>query len=78
MLDVSVNVRLQLADFVYRPFSHDGEVFRILRQDIRPQAIDGSTQLLNLFDGLPQLCFISYRSHILSIPFSRPGSKRTC
>ena len=78
VLDVGVNVRLQLADFVYRSLGHDGEVPRILWKDLRPQAIDCTTERLNLFDGLSQLRFIGYRSHIFSIPFLRSGSKRTC
>ena len=54
-VDVSVNVCLEFADFVYWPLRHNREVPRILWQYVYPQAIERATQPLNLFDGLVQL-----------------------
>jgi len=36
VLDVGININLELADFVYRPLRHDGEVFGVLWKDVRP------------------------------------------
>ena len=53
--NVSVNVRLELADFVERAFGQDGEVARVLRQDISAQRIKALIKPLDLFDRLLQL-----------------------
>jgi len=48
--DVTVNVCLKLADFVERAFSQDGEVARVLWQDVSAQRIKALVKPLDLFD----------------------------
>ena len=53
--NVSVNVRLELADFVEWSFSQDGKIAWVLRQDISVQRIKALIKPLDLFDRLLQL-----------------------
>src|SRR6266545_5914181 len=49
-VDVLGNLRLQLSDFVQRPFRQQRKVSRVLGQDVTPQRIKTMIQPLDLLD----------------------------